>query len=67
MTIKQLCNQLSKAEGKKHQASVGDVRELIALLSDMLYTDSQWMSLYNTIVENGRRRSKKIKIKAKKK
>ena len=32
MTINELASALAKAEGKKHQASIGDIRELLKLL-----------------------------------
>lgn len=32
MTINKLANKIAKAEGKKHQASVGDVREVVKLI-----------------------------------
>lgn len=32
MTIQKLANQLAKIEGKKHEASVGDIREILRAL-----------------------------------
>src|SRR5574343_326939 len=32
MTLNQLASALAHAEGKKHQASIGDIRELLKLL-----------------------------------
>lgn len=39
MTFKELASRLAKAEGKKHQASVGDVRELLSKLAQMIKDD----------------------------
>jgi hypothetical protein len=58
MTIKELVSKIAKLEGKKHQASVGDVREIVGLLCDALIVDAE---LVMELVKNGKRRSKKTK------
>ena len=35
MTIQTLASQLAKMEGKKHQASIGDIRELLRMLAGL--------------------------------
>lgn len=66
-TIKTLASVLAKREGKKSQARIGDIRELLGHLSDLFY--EEFMSLEfdgkahlpTMILRNGRLRSKKKK------
>ena len=37
MTINKLASEIAKREGKKSQARIGDIREIIGVLSDILY------------------------------
>lgn len=60
MTMRTLASQLALSEGRKHQASVGDVREILALLSDIVYADVmnfQRSSCYRVLIRNGKRRA----------
>lgn len=60
MTIKSLASLIAKIEGKKSQARVGDVREILGILSDLVYQDEIdyfWELFY----ENGKKRSKRKK------
>ena len=41
-------------EGKKSQASIGDIREILGILSDFLYSDPEVLLL---LLANGKRRS----------
>jgi len=61
MKIKELVSHIAKQEGKKHEASIGDVREIIGILSDIFCYESYVLSIqtYNELVKNGRRREKK--------
>lgn len=59
MNMKELASKIAKLEGKKHQASVGDVREIIGLVSDAIYKDPQGVLIM--LCNNGRRRSVKRK------
>lgn len=36
MNIRELASMIAKREGKKHQASVGDVREILKIFFDLL-------------------------------
>ena len=62
MTIKQLAAQIAKIEGKKSQARIGDIAEILSILSDMA-----WEKLglddspLETLVKNGQKRSKRKK------
>lgn len=55
MTIKELVTKVALAEGKKLQAHVGNVREVIAILSDMMYLNH---SVTDAMLRNGKRRYK---------
>jgi hypothetical protein len=39
MAIKDTVSKIAKQEGKKHQAKVGDVREIVGLLSEEMATE----------------------------
>lgn len=56
MTLKQLASQIAKLEGKKSQARIGDIRELLAILSDLMTKDSEASA---ALWANGLRRAKK--------
>lgn len=60
MTLKELVSAIAKEEGKKHQASVGDVREIVGIISDLLWKfGNDDFSLLKTILKNGERRAKR--------
>lgn len=59
MSIKKMASMLAKLEGKKSQARIGDIRELLALLSDLIYEDRAEQDLYFCLWDNGFERSKK--------
>ncbi len=68
ITMRRLASELALSEGRKHQASVGDVREILALLSDMIWRDfmsARRTLLYSTLLKNGKRRSQARKPKRK--
>lgn len=45
MKIKQLVSHIAKFEGKKHEASVGDIKEIVGIISDLIYIESS-LNLY---------------------
>lgn len=55
MTFNEIASEIAKLEGKKHQASVSDVREILAVLSDMVIKDPMVIA---TLIKNGERRRK---------
>jgi hypothetical protein len=62
MTIKELVKFIVEKEGKKKEVSVGDVREIIAILSEVLATEDGQIGrveTYSNLVKNGKRRLKK--------
>lgn len=60
MKLKELTKAVAEAEGLKEEVSVGNVREIIAILSDLVFTDS---SVITTLIENGARRAKRVRKK----
>jgi len=58
--MKEIASYIAKQEGKKHQASVGDVREILGLVSDIVVRSE---SARIAFMNNGRRRAAKKKAK----
>lgn len=61
--IGQLASTIAKIEGHKSQTRIGDIREILAILSDLSYQSPDAM---NTIVKNGIARAKRKKKKSEK-
>lgn len=57
MTIRKLASLLARKEGKKTQARIGEIRELLAILSDLVYADSE--PILEMLWSNGLARAKK--------
>ena len=76
LTIVKLCSALARKEGRLSQVAIGDIRELMAILCDMIYEDCkshpspEFSDICWTLLINGKNRSfrhrKKSKIKEKK-
>lgn len=47
MTYNQLASKVAKIEGKKSQASIGNVRETIKVLLNLLATDADSLEFFN--------------------
>ncbi len=67
MTLGQLAARITKLEGKKSQARIGDVREILGILSELCYMGEESMdggvgNLQTMLYENGKRRLKKAKM-----
>lgn len=60
-TIKALASELAKREGKKSQARIGDIREILGHLSDIAFDD--YRHLYVLVVNGQKRALKKAKKK----
>jgi len=41
MTPNSLASRIAKSEGKKHEASIGDVREIVRLIIEIAITDME--------------------------
>lgn len=61
MKIGQLASAIAKKEGHKSQARIGDIREILSILSDMSYGSPEPL---NAIIKNGIARAKKRGAKA---
>lgn len=64
MTLNNLASAIAKKEGKKSQVKIGDVREILAILSDMIHDHracGKMREITNPLVTNGRLRAKKNK------
>lgn len=58
MTIAKLVSHLAKSEGKKSQVKVGDIRELVAKISDFAH---RWPGILKMLAQNGARRAARRK------
>ena len=67
MNIKQLASEIAKREGKKSQARIGEIREILSLISDLLYEELSSPDSPSGFTEclylNGKRRARKTKTK----
>jgi len=75
MTLNKLASAIAKREGKKHQASIGDIREVIKIIVDMEavdlvenpYNENGILALFSAMVNKRAAELYKKKKKAKKK
>lgn len=58
MTIKTLASKIAKLEGKKSEARIGDIREILGILSDLVFTEDG-VAIYDLLDDNGEKRAKK--------
>lgn len=60
MNINKLASEIAKREGKKTQARIGEIREVLAILSDILHEEfsARNFNTFANIYNNGKRRSK---------
>lgn len=63
--LNKLASEIAKREGKKSQARIGDVREIIAILADIFHEDES-CDLLNAFHTAGSERAKKKSKKLKK-
>lgn len=63
-TIRALASELAKREGKKSQSRIGDIRELLGHLSDVVH-EYEGSDIITLLIDNGEKRAKK-KAKVKK-
>ena len=71
-TIRQIASQIANLEGKKSQARIGDIREILSILSDIIYqsatplkipSSSVCIALYLNGEKRAKKQSKSCKIK----
>lgn len=58
MKINDIAKEIAKREGKKSQARIGDIKEIIGILADILWEDES-CELSNTFLNLGAQRAKK--------
>jgi hypothetical protein len=56
MTIKELASAIALAEGKKSQVKIGDIREILRIIADLMVEDPEVMV---TLVRYANKRAKK--------
>lgn len=54
--LKKLYTTIAKLEGKKSQVTIGNIREIVGIVSDELLKDLPSGSLYKKLVVNGANR-----------
>lgn len=60
MTMTKLASMIAKAEGKKHQASIGDIREILKILARLMLATP---GVYTCLVRSALWREKAAKKK----
>ena len=67
-TVTELCSKLAKLEGKKHQCSIGDIREIFRCFADLCISDTkEWIEVfYDYTLERAskKRRLQKAKLRS---
>jgi hypothetical protein len=61
MTIKNLVTEIVMREGRKSNVAIGDVREIVGLLSDIIYASDDAVGVVLMLLRNGKQRAKKKK------
>lgn len=59
-TVGMLASKLALDEGLKHKISIGDAREVVSILSDIIYNRGGDIELLGMLYKNGKRRLKKV-------
>lgn len=60
--LKQIASEIAKREGKKSQARIGDIREILGILSDLV--SQHWIGPNDFLIifhDNGNKRAKRRK------
>lgn len=63
MRYAELCSRIAKAEGKKHQASVADVREIISLLARHIVANQQVTDCFLSLIRQAAKEKPPRKVK----
>ena len=58
LTIKKLAAEIAKIEGKKSEARIGDIREILGIISDIFYAFPEEVA--QLVFENGMKRAKRL-------
>lgn len=54
-TFNQIASEIALSEAKKSQTSIGNIREILSIISDMVYQNPE---VHTVLYENGLRRAK---------
>lgn len=69
MTMQDLASKIARIEGKKSQARIGDIREILSILGDMVWdeiqVDEMNSPILNAILASAEKRAKKAEKKKK--
>jgi hypothetical protein len=60
MNMNQIAKEIAKREGRKSNANIGDIREILGILCDIFHEDRLGL-LAVRMMENGNRRAKRKK------
>lgn len=55
-TFRELCSKIAKSEGKLKQVSIGNIREIMSLVSKLIYSDPKSLLI---LLKNGEKLVKK--------
>lgn len=64
MNIKELVQHIVNKEDGKSKVTIGDVREIVGIISDLFYIEEKVQVIkptWKTLIENGKRRDKSKK------
>lgn len=59
MSIKALVSAIAAVEGKKSQASIGDIREIVAIIADMIGDDPEILYILDRYAADRKRKRKR--------
>jgi hypothetical protein len=65
MTLQKLASEIAKREGKKSQARIGDVREILGILADIWHEGDNGfvVDFLDALTVAGQKRARKVKKK----
>lgn len=70
MTLNKLASQIAKREGKKHQASIGDIREILKILVELeaedIVAQKPQSIIFSLLGDEALKRAEKLMAKLKK-
>lgn len=57
--LKEVATEIAKREGKKVEARIGEVREILGILCDLCYEADDTFVITDLLYNNGKRRAKR--------
>ena len=62
MTLRKLASEIARREGRRSQARIGDIRESLAVLCDIIFeAEEESADLLQMLYDNGKKRAKRKK------